>query len=41
LRPVYDLFNKPHEYLGIEIHDGAHEIAGMQSIPWMVARLGE
>jgi dienelactone hydrolase len=41
LRPVYDLFDKPREHLGIEVHDGEHIIAGEQSIPWMVARLTE
>jgi dienelactone hydrolase len=41
LRPIYDLFAKPQEHLGIEIHDGAHEIAGVHSIPWMIARLNE
>lgn len=41
LRPIYDLFAKPWEHLGIEVHDGEHQIAGVESIPWMIARLRE
>ncbi|MEW6753928.1 MAG: alpha/beta hydrolase family protein [Candidatus Latescibacterota bacterium] len=41
LRPVYRLFGRPECHLGIEVHDGAHEISGAQSIPWMLARLRE
>ncbi len=40
LRPVYDLFGRPAAELGIEVHDGGHEIAGHLSIPWMAERLG-
>jgi hypothetical protein len=41
LRPVYDLFEQPRSHLGLEVHDGAHEIAGKRSIPWMLKRLRE
>lgn len=41
LQPVYDLCGKPKSHLGIEVHNGAHEISGVKSIPWMVERLKE
>ncbi|MBT4504177.1 MAG: hypothetical protein HOC74_40980 [Gemmatimonadetes bacterium] len=41
LRPVYKLFDKPRTHLGIEVHDGEHEISGLKSIPWMLRRLRE
>ena len=39
LRPVYDLFDCPRSHLGIEVHDGAHEISGRRSIPWILKQL--
>ena len=41
LRPVYDLYSRPRSHLGIEVHDGAHEIGAVRSIPWMLRRLRE
>jgi len=41
LRKVYKLFGKPQSHLGIEVHDGAHEISGAKSIPWLLKRLRE
>ena len=41
LRPVYDLHARPRSHLGIEVHDGGHEIAAVRSIPWMLRRLRE
>jgi dienelactone hydrolase len=41
LRPVYRLFGRPRSHLGIEVHDGGHEIAGKESIPWLLDRLRE
>ena len=41
LRPVYELYGRPTAHLGIEIHDGAHEIATRESVPWLLARLRE
>ena len=41
LRPVYDLYARPRSHLGIEVHDGGHEIAAVRSIPWMLRRLRE
>lgn len=41
LRPIYRLHGQPRTHLGIEVHDGGHEIAGERSVPWMVARLRE
>lgn len=39
LTKVYELFGKPPSDLGLELHDGGHEIAGLQSIPWMLEKL--
>ncbi len=39
LRPVYNLHDKPRTHLGIEVHDGRHEISGRKSIPWMLKHL--
>ena len=39
LRPIYELYDKPRATLGIQIHDGAHEISGQHSIPWMLKQL--
>ena len=39
LRPVYQLHDCPASWLGLEVHDGGHEIAGTRSIPWMIDRL--
>ena len=39
LRPIYDLYDQPRAALGIEVHDGAHEISGKHSIPWMLKQL--
>ena len=39
LRPIYELYDKPRAALGIEVHDGAHEISGKRSIPWMLKQL--
>ena len=41
LRPIYNLHDKPRSHLGIEVHDGAHEISGKKSVPWMLRRLRE
>ncbi|MBI2194408.1 MAG: acetylxylan esterase [Planctomycetes bacterium] len=41
LRPVYELFGRPASTIGIEIHEGAHEIAGRRSIPWMLRQLSK
>jgi dienelactone hydrolase len=41
LRPVYDLLGKPSTHLGLHVHEGGHEIAATESIPWMLARLVE
>lgn len=41
LRPVYRLCEQPRSHLGIEVHDGRHEISGKKSIPWMLRRLRE
>ena len=39
LRPIYELYDKPRAALGIQVHDGAHEISGQHSIPWMLKQL--
>ena len=39
LRPIYELYDQPRAALGIEVHDGAHEISGKRSIPWMLKQL--
>ena len=39
LRPIYDLYEKPRSDLGIEVHNGAHQISGTRSIPWMLKQL--
>jgi dienelactone hydrolase len=41
LRPAYRLLGRPRSHLGLEVHDGAHEISGRLSIPWMLRRLRE
>jgi dienelactone hydrolase len=41
LRPIYRLFDRPASHLGIHVHDGGHEIASEQSVPWMLQRLRE
>ncbi len=41
LRPVYHLHDRPRSHLGIEVHDGGHEIAAVKSIAWMLKRLTE
>ena len=39
LRAAYDLHGAPQDHLGVHIHGGSHEISGVQSIPWLVAKL--
>ncbi len=39
LRPIYELYEKPRADLGIEVHNGAHQISGTRSIPWMLKQL--
>lgn len=41
LRKVYKLYDRPQSDLGIEVHDGAHEISGIKSVPWLLKRLRE
>ena len=39
LRRIYDLYKRPKDDLGLEVHPGAHEICGAKSIPWLVRQL--